>query len=117
MPLQTDGKINDTIVYSCNATTEMHFERIEEQFQHALKKYYGSEINDSTDVGSSSNKNDDEDGRRKDIDKVSHAYFDAGEVLVTRHSNLNNIHVIFHIVPIDMEVIYDKKNERFKKVQ
>ena len=127
VPLELNGNLNDGVIYSCNATTEMHFERIEEQFQYALKKYYGSEIKDNI------NDNDDKkvDGQNNNtssdelIEKeetiikpgIKHAYFNAGEVLVTRHSNLNNIHVIFHIVPVEMEVIYDKINDRFKMVR
>ena len=41
------------------------------------------------------------------------AYFNAGEVLVTRHSNLNNVHVIFHIVPFDMEIKYDENADKY----
>ena len=52
IPIEASGSLNNDILYACNATTEMHFERIEEQFQYALKKYFGSEVKGGSEINS-----------------------------------------------------------------
>jgi hypothetical protein len=88
--LNLDGSMNSEIVYCCSTTTEMHFENIEEQYQHALQRHYGQTKSPANVSGGNSSSG---------VSVLS-----AGEVLVSRHSNLSNIHVIFHIVPVDLEI-------------
>lgn len=78
------GGLSDGLKYCCYQTTEMHFAIIEEQFQHALKRHYGQSATLRGEGNTS--------------------VLPAGEVLITRHSNLRGIHVIFHAVPVDLEV-------------
>ena len=114
VPIEASGSLNSGVFYACNATTEMHFERIEEQFQYALKKYFGSETRVGSETPSNLSPNEPDTGALPAPENCQHvAYFNAGEVLVTRHSNLNNVHVIFHIVPFDMEIKYDETTEKY----
>ena len=114
IPIEASGSLNNDVLYACNATTEMHFERIEEQFQYALKKYFGSEVKGGSDTNSNLAASQPAPGTLPVSGKSQNvAYFDAGEVLVTRHSNLNNVHVIFHIVPFDMEIKYDETADKY----
>eukprot|EP00944_MAST-04C_sp_MAST-4C-sp1_P002673 g2673.t1 len=114
VPIEASGSLNNDILYACNATTEMHFERIEEQFQYALKKYFGSEVKGGSEINSNLPASQPTPGTLP-VSRNSQnvAYFNAGEVLVTRHSNLNNVHVIFHIVPFDMEIKYDENADKY----
>ncbi|KAH8281129.1 hypothetical protein KR054_012110 [Drosophila jambulina] len=89
------AQANKNIIKNANKSTEFHFEQIDVQMENIEKQIRSLSTGDSS---NSSNSSSTEDSATSSPTKKHVPRLKTGDFFITKHSNLSQSHVIFHLI-------------------